>query len=77
MIHKLSKHLAASKTFIPDFKVAHEFFLLSKSKRKKKSYTPDYFDKIKIHLEMQIMLNQLISLNIEDPVVHGILIQGI
>jgi hypothetical protein len=45
-------------------------------KKEKKLYTPDDNDKIKINLEMQIMLNELILLNVNQPVVHGLLIQG-
>ncbi|KAI8079403.1 hypothetical protein BDF21DRAFT_493991 [Thamnidium elegans] len=47
-----------------------------KLKTLKKSRTPDNNDKIKINLELQLILNQLVLLNIKDPIVYGLLIEG-
>lgn len=81
--HKISKRLSASKDLIPDYKLAYEYkykkvldLFIIEVKKEKKLYTPDDNDKIKINLEMQIMLNELILLNVNQPVVHGLLIQG-
>ncbi|KAG2228140.1 hypothetical protein INT45_009186 [Circinella minor] len=66
-IHKLSKHLAASKLYIPDYKVGYEYKpdkLLDLCVIERKSFTPDKSDKIKINLELQIMPNQLVERNI-------------
>ncbi|KAG2230188.1 hypothetical protein INT48_000416 [Thamnidium elegans] len=50
--------------------------LVLKLKTLKKSRTPDNNDKIKINLELQLILNQLVLLNIKDPIVYGLLIEG-
>jgi hypothetical protein len=45
-------------------------------KKDKREYTPDTDDIVKINLELQIMLNELILLNIAEPVVYGMVLQG-
>lgn len=81
--HKMSKHLAASKEFIPDYKISYQVkkeisvdLFLIEIKKDDKQYTSAQSDFIKLHLEMQIMLNDLIKLNVKDPVVYGLLIKG-
>lgn len=81
--HKMSKHLSASKDYIPDYKLAYQYkhekvldLFIIEVKKDKKLYTSDDNDKIKINLQMQLMLNELILLNVNQPVVYGLLIQG-
>jgi hypothetical protein len=81
--HKMSKHLSTAKDYIPDYKLAyqHKFektvdLFIIEVKKDKKPYTPDDDDKIKLNLDMQLMLNELILLNVNEPVVYGLLIQG-
>ncbi|CAO3702603.1 unnamed protein product [Rhizopus stolonifer] len=80
--HKASKHLEGCNTYIPDFKLSFEYqkekfadLLIMEIKKNKKDCTPDADDTIKINLELQVMLNQLIILNVAEPVVYGIVIK--
>lgn len=68
--HKISKHLSSSKEYIPDYKVAYTYkekqtkdLFIIEIKKKEKLFTPNDSDKIKINLELQVMLNDLIEMN--------------
>lgn len=81
--HKISKHLSSSKEYVPDYKLAYLYkekqtkdLFIVEIKKKEKLFTPNDSDKIKINLEMQVMLNDLIKMNIDEPVVYGLTIQG-
>ncbi|KAI9485233.1 MAG: hypothetical protein EXX96DRAFT_2335 [Benjaminiella poitrasii] len=80
--HKIPKPLEDCSKYIPDFKLSFEFqkgkfadLFIMEIKKDDKDYTPDADDIIKINLELQVMLNQLILLNVVEPVVYGIVVK--
>ncbi|KAL4209126.1 hypothetical protein AB4K20DRAFT_1636385 [Rhizopus microsporus] len=80
--HKISKPLEGCSKYIPDFKLSFEYqkekfadLFIMEIKKDDKDCTPDADDIIKINLELQVMLNQLILLNVAEPVAYGIVIK--
>lgn len=81
--YKFSKHLAACKLYVPDYKVSYEYkfeklldLFVIEAKKEDKYFPPEKNDKIKLNLELQIMLNELIQNNVDSPAAYGLLIKG-
>lgn len=83
-VHKTLKRISAESCFKPDVKISYEYkggqnldlCIIEVKKKSNTTYTPNNSDFIKIHLEMKAMLDRLIKMNVDDPVVYGLLIQG-
>ncbi|KAI9273414.1 hypothetical protein EDC94DRAFT_644663 [Helicostylum pulchrum] len=75
-VHKTMKGLSTGLFCKPDIKIPYEYKNDQILDLCIIEYTPNNSDFTKIHLAMKSMLNKLIKMNIDDPVVFGLLIQG-
>ncbi|KAG2203499.1 hypothetical protein INT47_008226 [Mucor saturninus] len=84
VVNSNTKHLETSKHYIPDYKLSYparstklvDLFIVE-AKLNSKSYFPHQDDFIKLRLEMQKMINELIYINLSEPMVFGLLLTGL
>ncbi|KAI8094358.1 hypothetical protein BDF21DRAFT_408546 [Thamnidium elegans] len=84
VVNSNTKPLETSKHYIPDYKLSYparatklvDLFIVE-AKLNRKSYFPHQDDFIKLRLEMQKMINELIYINVSEPMVFGLLLSGL
>ncbi|KAI7890350.1 uncharacterized protein EV154DRAFT_422169 [Mucor mucedo] len=84
VVNSNTKRLETSKHYIPDYKLSYparstklvDLFIVE-AKLNSKSYFPHQDDFIKLRLEMQKMINELIYINVSEPMVFGLLLTGL